>query len=138
MPRAMQEANIDRRDLTRLSAASPPFGRVAGPARWSMGAVLVAVGCAGVLLLLNSLFWILLKVGLAVAALVFVARRFGSRGLAYSLSDALRALVRTPYPFLAAGTLLLAAYALAGSSGILVAAGVCLGVFVRARLIDWP
>ena len=138
MPHAMQEANIGRRDVTQHYAPPPLFGRVSAPGRWSTGAVLAAAGCVGVLLVLNSLFWIILKVALVVAALVFVARRFGIRGLAARGAEALRALVRAPFPFLVGGTLLLASYAFAGDSGVLVAAGVCLGVYARARLIDWP
>jgi hypothetical protein len=138
MDRATQVANILRRGAGQPGAVWPSFGRNSAPARWSARIVLIAVGCLGVLLLVGSLFWIVLKVALVLAVVVMLARRFGTRALAFSGSDALRAVARTPFHVIAAGALLVAAFAFGGTTGFLVAAGVCIGVYVRARLIDWP
>ncbi len=138
MERATQVANILRRGASPPGAVWPSFGRNSATTRWSTRAVVIAAGCLGVLLLLSSLFWIMLKAALVLAVVVILVRRFGGRALAYSGSDALRAAARTPFHAIAAGALLIAAYAFAGSTGFLVAAGVCIGVYVRARLIDWP
>ena len=138
MDRATQVANMFLRGAGQPGAAWVSFARNAVPARWSTRAILIAAGCVGALFVLNALFWILVKAALVLAVPVVLARKYGSRLLAYRGSDALQAAANAPPHFYAGGALLAAAYVCAGSAGFLVAAGVCIGVYVRARLIDWP
>jgi hypothetical protein len=90
------------------------------------------------LLLLSSLFWIVLKGALVLTVLVLLARMSGSRGLTLSGPRPLRAVEMPAVQLIVAGTLLAIAYACAGCPGFFMAAGVCLGAYLRARLIDWP
>ena len=153
MPRAVQEANIRRPGAGRQGVVissfsqpraelpSPelsPFENVSAPTRWASGAVVVAAGGLALLFVLNTMFWMLLKGAVALAVVVFLVRRLGERGFAQTGADLLRAVQSAPRHWVVGGALLLIAYALAGDAGFLLAAGVCIGVYVRARLIDWP
>ena len=138
MQSVIEVDDVRRRSVSEFDGEQPSFAREAAPNRWNASTILIAAGVLCVLFMLNSLFWIALKVAVVVAGLVWLARKYGGQTLAYTGSDILRMASNAPREVIAGGALLLIAYAFAGSAGFLVAAGVCVGVFVRARLIDWP
>jgi hypothetical protein len=116
-------------------------------------AILMGIACFCLLLLLSTLFWMLLKGAVVLAAFLYFVTRFSARGTGPSTpnsarieaaSSAARAFgaVRMPaFRLVAVGTLVAAVYVGAGVAGLTLGLGVCLGVFLavffRTRRLPW-
>ena len=116
-------------------------------------AVMMGIACVCLLLLLSTLFWMLLKGAVVLAAFLYLVARFSARGIGPSTpqparveaaSSAARAFgaVHTPgFRLVAGGMLVAACFVGAGLDGLMLGLGVCLGVFmavfVRARRLPW-
>jgi len=107
-------------------------------------AILMGIACFCLLLLLGTLFWMLLKGAVVLAAFLYLVARFSARGVGPSRSEptcieatspAERAFgaVHTPaFRLVAVGTLVAAGYVGVGLVGLMLGLGVCLGVFLAA------
>jgi len=148
----LQEALRARgRPVQKAVAVSP--GRVSAFGLSFEGrAVLMGIACfCLLLLLLSTLFWMLLKGAVVLAAFVYLVARFSARGIGPSTLNSARieaaawaarafgGAVHTPaFRLIAVGTLVAAVYVGAGLAGLLLGLGVCLAVFFRTRRLPWP
>jgi len=142
------------RPVQKAAAVSP--GRVSAFGLSFEGrAVLMGFACFCLLLLLSTLFWMLLKGAVVLAAFLYLVARFSARGIGPSTLNSARneaaawaarafgGAVHTPaFGLVAVGTLVAAVYLGAGLAGLLLGLGVCLGVFLavffRTRRLPRP
>jgi hypothetical protein len=147
--RAIQEPLRARgRPVQKAVPVSP--GRVSAfGLSFEVRAVLMGIACFCLLLLLSTLFWMLLKGAVVLAAFLYLVARLSARGVGPSTlnsariaatSSAARAFggaVHTPaFWLIAVGTLVAAVYVGAGLAGLLLGLGVCLAVFFRTRRLS--
>ena len=151
----LQEVRRARgRPVQKAVAVSP--GRVSAFGfSFEVRAVLMGIACFCLLLLLSTLFWMLLKGAMVLAAFLYLVARFSARGIGPSTLNSARieaaawaarafgGPVQTPaFRLVAVGTLVAAVYLGAGLAGLLLGLGVCLGVFLavffRTRRLPRP
>jgi hypothetical protein len=111
---------------------------------------IMGVASFGILILLGLLFWIILKGVLVLVVLLFLGSRISlyrfwppgarmSRSIPRSPDTSVLRAVRIPaVQAIIGGSLLATGYASAGRFGLILAGGICLGLYLRARVVVWP